>query len=114
MMGKPRNFKCPLTNEPIDDIGEFLDAGWAARVASLGWGPFDLFGCDWDRPLARIDHAGFCGCSGDMLVELNRHTAVIKRRIGAPHTFRRRPVAVGEIVLAWELVPERQNAVAEV
>jgi hypothetical protein len=38
------------------------------------------------------------------LIELDRHVAVIERRTGARQTFKRRPVAVGEIALAWELV----------
>jgi hypothetical protein len=42
----------------VDDCGRFLDGGWANRVAALGWGPLDLFGCDRERPFARIDHAG--------------------------------------------------------
>lgn len=92
----------------VDDCGRFLDAGWAEKVAALGWGPLDLFGCDRERPFARIGHAGLLWLlNGDKLVELTRHTAVIERRTGARQTFRRRPVAVGEIVLAWELVAQR-------
>jgi hypothetical protein len=30
----------------VDDAGKFLDDGWAAKAAALGWGPLDLFGCD--------------------------------------------------------------------
>jgi hypothetical protein len=53
----------------IDDIGLFLDAGWAEKAAVLGWGPLDLFGCDWDRPFARIDHAGLLWLlNGDRLL----------------------------------------------
>ena len=89
----------------VDDCGQFLDGGWAERVALLGWGPLDLFGCDRARPFARIDHAGLLWLlNGDKLLDLDRHTASIERRTGARQRFRRRPVAVGEIVLAWELV----------
>jgi hypothetical protein len=42
----------------IDDCGHFLDGGWAARAMELGWGPLDLFGCDRERPFARMDRAG--------------------------------------------------------
>ena len=42
----------------IDDIGRFLDSLFCAVAAALGWGPYDLFGCDRDRPFARIDQAG--------------------------------------------------------
>jgi hypothetical protein len=104
---------CPSGDVPgkrwqqfLDDIGRFLDAGWAEKAAALGWGPLDLFGCDRERPFARIDHAGLLWLlNGDTLVELNRHTAVIERRTTSRQTFRRRPVAVGEIVLTWDLVP---------
>jgi hypothetical protein len=99
----------------IDDIGRFLDADWAEKAAALGWGPLDLFGCDRERPFARIDHAGLLWLlDGDKLIELDRHRMVIERRTGARQTFRRRPVAVGEIVLAWELVPERPKPAATV
>jgi hypothetical protein len=88
----------------VDDCGRFLDAGWGKEVAALGWGPLDLFGCDRERPFARVDHAGLLWLvNGDKLIELDRHTALIERPTGARQTFRRRPVAVGEIVLAWEL-----------
>ena len=43
--------------------------------------------------------------NGDRLIELDRNRAIIERPTGARQTFRRRPVAVGEIVLAWEMVP---------
>jgi hypothetical protein len=90
----------------VDDIGRFLDAGWAAKAAALGWGPLDLFGCDPERPFARIDHAGLLWLlNGDRLVELDCHRAVIERSAGSRQVFRRRPLAVGEVVLAWELVP---------
>jgi hypothetical protein len=88
----------------VDDCGRFLDTGWGKEVAALGWGPLDLFGCDRERPFARVDHAGLLWLvKGDKLIELDRHTALIERPTGAQQTFRRRPVAVGEIVLAWEL-----------
>jgi hypothetical protein len=88
----------------VDDLGQFLDAGWGEKVAGLGWGPLDLFGCDRERPFARIDHAGLLWLlNGDRLVELDRRGAVIETRTGARQTFRRRPLAVGDVVLAWEL-----------
>jgi hypothetical protein len=89
----------------IDDVGLFLDSPFCAVAAALGWGPLDLFGCDRDRPFARIDHAGILWLlNGDRLAELDRHRAVIERRTGAFQTFRRGPITVGEVVLAWELV----------
>jgi len=90
----------------IDDMGRFLDGGWAEKATVLGWGPLDLFGCDREQPLARIDHAGLLWLlNGDRLVEIDHHRAVIERRTGSRQVFRRRPVAVGEVVLTWELIP---------
>ena len=89
----------------IDDIGRFLDAGWAEKASALGWGPLDLFGCDRERPFARLDHAGLLWLlNGDRLAELDCHRAVIERSTGSPQVFRRRPLAVGEVALTWELV----------
>jgi hypothetical protein len=45
----------------IDDVGRFLDGGWAEKASALGWGSHDLFGADRDRPFARIDCAGSYG-----------------------------------------------------
>jgi len=88
----------------IDDIGRFLDDGWAERAVALGWGPLDLFGCDRERPFARIGYAGLLWLlNGDKLIEIDRHKAVVETHTGAPQTYRRKPVAVGEVVLAWEL-----------
>jgi hypothetical protein len=92
----------------IDDCGRFLDAGWAARAAELGWGPFDLFGCNRERPFARIDSMGLIWfCNGGSIVELYRHRAVIQARMDdARLSFRRRPVDIGRVVLAWELAKQ--------
>jgi hypothetical protein len=88
----------------IDDVGQFLDGGWAKKAAAIGWGSLDLFGADRERPFARIDCAGLLWLlNGDTLVELDRHRAVIERRTGAQQTYRRRPVAVGDVMLAWKL-----------
>jgi hypothetical protein len=88
----------------LDDCGRFLDHGWAERAAGFGWGPLDLFGCDRERPFARVDHLGLLWLvNGGTIIELHRDRALIERRAGAPQTYRRRPVDIGRIVLAWEL-----------
>jgi hypothetical protein len=88
----------------IDDCGRFLDGGWGARAAVLGWGPLDLFGCDRERPFARIDHLGLIWLlNGGTVVELRRDLAMLKTEGGARQCYRRRPVEVGRVVLAWEL-----------
>jgi len=86
----------------VGDVGLFLDR-WAAHGAALGWGPHDLFGCDRDRPFARIDQAGLLWLlNGDKLIALTENTATIERRTHAHQTYRRKPAEPGR-VLAWEL-----------
>jgi hypothetical protein len=88
----------------VDDVGLFLDGGFAEQAAALGWGPHDLFGCDGDRPLARIDRAGLLWLlKGDKLVALTADTATIEARTGTRLTYRRKPDGEPGRVLAWEL-----------
>lgn len=88
-----------------DDVGLFLDGPFRPLAARLGWGPYDLFGCDRDRPFARIDQAGLLWLlNGDPVVMLSENAAIIERRAGVRHTFRRKPAELGR-VLAWELAP---------
>jgi hypothetical protein len=88
----------------IDDCGRFLDDGWATRATALGWGPLDLFGCDRERPFARVEHLGLLWLvKGGTIVELHRDRAIVETERGAWQTYRRRPIEVGRVVLAWEL-----------
>ena len=90
----------------VDDCGCFLDGGWAARAAAFGWGPLDLFGCDRVRPFARVDHLGLLWLlNGASVVELHRDRAILETQRGTRQCYRRRPVEVGRVVLAWELSP---------
>jgi hypothetical protein len=90
----------------IDDCGRFLDDGWGTRAGALGWGPFDLFGCDRDKPFARIDRAGLLWLiNGGKLVALSTETAKIETMAGHRQTFQRRPTEIGSVVLAWDLDP---------
>jgi hypothetical protein len=60
----------------IADCGRFLDCGWALKAAQFGWGPLDLFGCDRERPFARVDHLGLLWLlKGGTIVELHRDRA---------------------------------------
>jgi hypothetical protein len=94
----------------VDDIGHFLDSGFAGQAAALGWGPYDLFGCDRDRPFARIDKCGLLwlvvGCRP---VAFSAEAAVIETRIGTRQTFRRKAAEPGR-VLAWELVNSQNRS----
>jgi hypothetical protein len=88
----------------IDDCGAFLDAGWADSAAALGWRPLDLFGCDRERPWARIDHAGLLWLlDGRKLIALTAEIATVEGSTGGRQTYRRGAVETGRIVLAWEL-----------
>jgi hypothetical protein len=87
----------------VNDAGGFLDSDFAAVAAALGWGPFDLFGCDRDRPFARVDRAGLLWLlNGNRLMALAENTAIIETQTGARQTYHRKPNEPGR-VLAWEL-----------
>lgn len=87
----------------VDDAGRFVDSGFAERAATLGWGPYDLFGCDGCRPFNRIDRQGLCWLiAGRQLVEFSGETATIETPSGARQIYRRRPNEPGRI-LVWEL-----------
>src|SRR5262249_2050280 len=98
----------------IDDCGRFLDSGWAAHAAKLNWHPLDLFGCDRERPFARIEHAGLLWLlNGRKLIALTADMAVIETPTGGRQTYHRRFVEVGRVVLAWELIPSPRAVEAE-
>ena len=89
----------------VDDVGRFLDSSFCAVAAALGWGPYDLFGCDRDRPFARIDQAGLLWLlDGNRLAALSERTAVIETHTGVRHVYCRKSNAPGRM-LAWELKP---------
>jgi hypothetical protein len=99
----------------INDCGRFLDSRWVERAVALGWGPLDLFGCDRERPHARIGDLGLLWLlSGAALVELHRDQAVLETETGARQSYRRRPVEVGRVVPAWELAGCRANGGAPI
>jgi hypothetical protein len=88
----------------IDDCDRFLDCGWADKAAAFGWGPLDLFGCDRKRPFARLDNMGLIWfLNGGTIIELHRDHATIGTRMGARQCYRRRPVEVSRVALAWQL-----------
>jgi hypothetical protein len=88
----------------LDDCGRFLDEGWVKKCEALGWRALDLFGCDRERPWARIDQAGLLWLfNGHKLVALTANTATIESATGARQTYSRVPIEPGRVVLAWEL-----------
>ena len=87
----------------IENSGRFLDQGWASCADALGWGAFDLFGCDCERPFARVDHMGLLWLlNGRKLVALTACTATIETRSGGRQTYKRQPVEISSIMLPWE------------
>ena len=84
----------------IDDVGRFLDSRFAEKAAALGWGPYELFGCDRDRPFARIDQLGLCWLlAGNRLVDLSESEAVIEIwTTGAWQTYRRKLGEPGRVL----------------
>jgi hypothetical protein len=87
----------------LADCNIFLGLGWAEKAVSLGWGAYDLFGCDRTRPFARIDCAGLLWLlNGARLAALTEDTATVETRTGARHTYRRKPNEFGR-TLVWEL-----------
>jgi hypothetical protein len=88
----------------VNDVGRFLDSPFCASAAALGWGPHDLFGCDHDRPFARIDHLGLLWLlDGGRVLALTANTATIETSNGSILTYRRRAGIEHNKVLAWEL-----------
>jgi hypothetical protein len=74
----------------IDDGGRFIDGGWCARAAALGWTPLQLFGCDRHKPFARIDHASLVWLlNGRELSTLSEGVAIVGCRL-PPHIHRER------------------------
>ena len=97
----------------VDDVGRFLDSPFCAVAAVLGWGPYDLFGCDRDRPFARINQAGLLWLlNGHKLIALSENKATIETRTGARQTYRRKPSGKRR-ALAWKLAPPSCGAPAE-
>jgi hypothetical protein len=93
----------------IDDCGQFIDNGWAARAEALGWGPLDLFGCNREKPFTRISQAGLLWLlEGQKLLALTAETAVISAPSGVQLTFYKRQVETGG-ALVWQLGCAKQS-----
>jgi hypothetical protein len=106
----PLDPACPPCDVPpmrwlrfIDDCGRFIDDAWAARAEALGWGPLELFGCDREKPFARISQAGLLWLlEGRKLLALTADTAAIVTQSGAKLNFYRRQPETGGVP-AWKL-----------
>jgi hypothetical protein len=86
----------------IADADNFLSGGFALQSVALGWEVLDLFGCDRDRPFARIDKAGLLLLlNGKRLVMLTEQSAIVQTATGAVQTYRCKSGEIGR-VLAWQ------------
>lgn len=82
----------------VDDVGRFLDDQWADKAAALGWGPLDLFGCDRDRPFARIGPCGLLGLlNGNKLNCVVREHGNDRDTLQSGRYYRRKPHEVGRV-----------------
>jgi hypothetical protein len=98
----------------IVDIGRFFDGGWGEKAAALDWGPIDSFGCDRDRPYARLDQAGLLWLlNGNRLVALSENTATIETRTGARQTYRRKPSELGSAGVEAGVVTRQRRGVLQ-
>ena len=104
----PRDVPRQRWRQFIDDCGRFLDSGWAQRAIWLGWAPINLFGCDWERPYAKVDQAGLLWLiEGRSLIALSHDIAVIVSPTeGGQRHYRRRAGTPRQDVMAWELADE--------
>jgi hypothetical protein len=90
----------------FDDVGAFLDSGFAAQGAALGWTALDLYGCDNCRPYARIDQAGLLILlNGDKILALTADRATIETARGGRLTFRKTSDQARGRVLIWDVAP---------
>jgi hypothetical protein len=90
----------------IDDIARFVDGELIHKATRLGWTALDLFGCDREKPFARIDRQGLCWLiAGNRLIDLSENGAIIETWTGARQTWNRKPSELGR-VLPWDLKPD--------
>ena len=88
----------------VANAARFLAGPFAEQAVGLGWSGLDLFGCDRDRPFARIDQLGLLWLlDGGRVMVLTANTATIKTSNGSILTYRRRSGNEPSKVLAWEL-----------
>jgi hypothetical protein len=88
----------------VANAARFLAGPFAEQAVVLGWSGPDLFGCDRDRPFARIDQLGLLWLlDNGRLMALTANTATIKTSNGSILTYRRGLGKESSKALAWEL-----------
>jgi hypothetical protein len=68
----------------IADATAFRASGFAEQARALGWTDADLYGCDDERPFARIGRMGLVWLlNADRLLALTAGAAVIETKVGS-------------------------------
>jgi hypothetical protein len=103
-MPPPAGFLPARWQRIIDAAGVFVDR-WAAKAAACGWSDLDVFGCNPDRPDARLDSMGFVLLLDRReVVGVDEHGADVVTNTGVGQRFYRRPLPPNTVSL-WDLVP---------
>jgi hypothetical protein len=104
VQGPPKGVPQACWQKFVANAARFLAGPFAEQAVGLEWSGPDLFGCDRDRPFARIDQLGLLWfLDNGRLMALTANTATIKTSNGSILTYRRRPGNEPNKVLAWEL-----------
>lgn len=99
----PRDVPLRRWQQFIIDARRLVDTGVLARATEHGWTARDLFGCDREKPFARIDQMGLTWLiDGGRVLGMSRSAAVIRTASGAQQTFRRKPTT-GQIPV-WGMI----------
>lgn len=77
------------------------------KATVLGWTLSDFVRAAPERPFAHLDKTGLLWLlHGNRLVAITEKTATIETNTGARHTYRRKPVEPGR-VLVWDVTGKR-------
>jgi hypothetical protein len=88
----------------LEDLRRFFDGRWLRQALALGWDEYQLFGCDREKPYARVDHQGllwFTNCGE--VTAMTEETADIVTALGAKHVYHARYPDPDLVCLPWQL-----------
>jgi hypothetical protein len=105
----PRDVPQKRWRQLLEDCARLSGEGIFDKAIQLGWTEIDLFGCDRDKPYARVDQMGLAWFpNGGRILAMTASVAVIRTGSGAQQTFRRKPSGPGQI-LVWELTDQEEQ-----
>jgi len=106
----PRDVPPQRWRQLIEDCTRLRAEGVLDKAAELGWTAVDFFGCDAEKPFARIDQMGLAWLvTGCRVVMISVDAAILRAPTGAKQTFRRRPGGPGRVPV-WELNNKEEPA----